>query len=189
MEEPASGRVPRLLEVGGRRLNREARIGARRRHRRRVLWPYLYVLPAVAAMAFAFGYPLVQVIRDSFYAGNFASPIWVGLDNYRGVIQDPAFHQSLENNLKLLLAVPVLLVLGLAVALVLNDRIRGGRQYQAIVFLPYVLPAAAIGIAFSFLLQQNGVLNTALRQAHLGAAGAGLARAAPISRSCRWADS
>ncbi len=168
MEEPASGRVPRLLEVGGRRLNREARIGAPRRHRRRVLWPYLYVLPAVAAMAFAFGYPLVQVIRDSFYAGNFASPIWVGLDNYRGVIQDPAFHQSLENNLKLLLAVPVLLVLGLAVALVLNDRIRGGRQYQAIVFLPYVLPAAAIGIAFSFLLQQNGVLNTALRQAHLG---------------------
>ena len=119
-------------------------------------------------MAFAFGYPLVQVIRDSFYAGNFASPIWVGLDNYRGVIQDPAFHQSLVNNLKLLLAVPVLLVLGLAVALVLNDRIRGGRQYQAIVFLPYVLPAAAIGIAFSFLLQENGVLNTALREAHLG---------------------
>ena len=70
----------------------------------------------MAAMAFAFGYPLVQVIRDSFYAGNFASPIWVGLDNYRGVIQDPAFHQSLENNLKLLLAVPVLLVLGLAPA-------------------------------------------------------------------------
>jgi ABC-type sugar transport system permease subunit len=168
VEEPASGRVPRLLEVGGRRLNREARIGARRRHRRRVLWPYLYILPAVAAMAFAFGYPLVQVIRDSFYAGNFASPIWVGLDNYRGVIQDPAFHQSLVNNLKLLLAVPVLLVLGLAVALVLNDRIRGGRQYQAIVFLPYVLPAAAIGIAFSFLLQENGVLNTALREAHLG---------------------
>ena len=62
-----------------------------------------------------------------------------------------------------------MLGLGLAIALVLNDRIRGGRQYQAIIFLPYVLPAAAIGIAFSFLLQQNGVLNTALREAHLGA--------------------
>src|SRR4029453_5718793 len=127
-----------------------------------------YVLPAVAAMVFAFGYPLAQVIRDSFYAGNFASPIWGGLDNYRGVIPDPAFPQSLVNNLKLLLAVPGLPVLGLAVALVLNDRIRGGRQYQAIVFLPYVLPAAAIGIAFSFLLQENGVLNTALREVHLG---------------------
>src|SRR6476646_7477060 len=98
-------------------------------------------------MAFAFGYPLVQVIRDSFYAGNFASPIWVGLDNYRGVIQDPAFHQSLENNLKLLLAVPALLVLGFAGARLRNARSRGGRQYQAIISIPYVLPAAAIGIA------------------------------------------
>ena len=61
-----------------------------------------------------------------------------------------------------------MLGLGLAIALVLNDRIRGMRQYQAIVFLPYVLPATAIGIAFSYLLQQNGVLNTALRDAHLG---------------------
>ena len=40
-------------------------------------------------MAFAFGFPLVQVVRDSFYAGNFDSPIWVGLDNYKGVIDDP----------------------------------------------------------------------------------------------------
>jgi len=133
-----------------------------------VLWPYLYVLPAAAAMVFAFGYPLVQVVRDSFYAGNFASPIWVGLDNYKGVISDPVFRQSLFNNLRLLLAVPVLVGLALFIALLINDRIRGGRHYQGIIFLPYVLPATAIGIAFSFLLQQNGVLNTALRDAHLG---------------------
>src|ERR1700730_18715898 len=142
---------------------------SRRPTRRRVLWPYLYALPAVGAMAFAFGFPLVQVVRDSFYAGDFSnSPIWVGLDNYKGVLSDPQFRQSLLNNLKLLLAVPIMLGLGLAIALVLNDRIRGMRQYQAIVFLPYVLPATAIGIAFSFLLQQNGVLNTALRHLHLG---------------------
>ena len=134
-----------------------------------MLWPYLYALPAVGAMVFAFGFPLVQVVRDSFYAGNFAAPIWVGLDNYKGVIDDPAFRQSLLNNLKLVLAVPVMVGLGLLIALVLNDRIRGGRHYQGIVFLPYVLPATAIGIAFSFLLQQNGVLNTALRQVHMGA--------------------
>ena len=131
-------------------------------------WPYLYALPAVGATAFAFGYPLVEVVRDSFYAGNFDSPIYVGLANYRGVLSDPAFRTSLFDNMKLLVTVPVMLGLGLAIALVLNDRIRGGRQYQSIVFLPYVLPATAIGIAFSFLLQENGVLNTAVRKAHLG---------------------
>ena len=36
------------------------------------------------------------------------------------------------------------------------------RQYQAIVFLPYILPATAVGLSFSFLLQENGVLNTVL---------------------------
>src|SRR5207245_9125225 len=76
---------------------------------------------------------------------------------------------SILNNMRLLVSVPIMLGLGLAIALVLNDRIRGMRQYQAIVFLPYVLPATAIGIAFSFLLQENGVLNTALRKVHLGA--------------------
>ena len=144
------------------------RTSARRRRRRRALWPYLYALPAFVAMAFAFLFPLVQVVRDSFYAGNFASPVWVGLDNYSGVIRDPEFRQSVLNNAKLLLTVPITIGLALLIALVLNDRIRGGRHYQAIVFLPYVLPATAIGIAFAFLLQLNGVLNTALRDAHLG---------------------
>jgi ABC-type sugar transport system permease subunit len=140
----------------------------RRQRRRRAIWPYVYILPALAAMGFAFGYPLVQVVRESFYAGSFDSPVWVGLDNYRGVLDDPEFRQSVVNNLKLLVTVPVMLGLALAIALVLNDRIRGARQYQAIVFLPYVLPATAIGIAFSYLLQGNGVLNTALRDIHLG---------------------
>jgi ABC-type sugar transport system permease subunit len=146
-------------------------VRARRRQRRRAVWPYLYALPAFVAMAFAFFFPLVQVIRDSFYAGNFASPVWVGLDNYSGVIHDPEFRRSLLNNAKLLLTVPVTIGFALLIALILNDRIRGGRYYQAIVFLPYVLPATAVGLAFAFLLQQNGVLNTALREAHLGALG------------------
>jgi ABC-type sugar transport system permease subunit len=141
----------------------------RRQRRRRAIWPYLYVLPAIAILGFTFGYPLVQVVRESFYAGSFDSPVWVGLDNYRGVLDDPEFRESVINNLKLLLSVPVMLGLGLAIALVLNDRIRGARQYQAIVFLPYVLPATAIGIAFSYLLQENGVLNSGLRDVHLGA--------------------
>src|SRR5262249_20705009 len=127
VEEPASGRVPLLPEVGVRELTPTTHgVARRRRRRRRPLWPYLYALPALGAMAFAFGFPLVQVVRDSFYAGDFTtSPIWVGLDNYKGVVSDPQFQQSLLNNLKLMLTVPIMLGLGLAIALVLNDRIRG----------------------------------------------------------------
>jgi ABC-type sugar transport system permease subunit len=59
-------------------------------------------------------------------------------------------------------------VLALIIALVLNAQIRGWRQYRTIVFLPYILPATAIGLTFSFLLAENGVINTQLRNWHLG---------------------
>jgi ABC-type sugar transport system permease subunit len=51
----------------------------------------------------------------------------------------------------------------------LNSGVRGWRQYRAIVFLPYILPATAIGLTFSYLLQRNGVVNTLLRDVGLGA--------------------
>jgi ABC-type sugar transport system permease subunit len=135
----------------------------------RRLWPYGFVAPAVLALAAAFLYPLVAVIRFSFYSGSLGNLVYVGTANYEGLWQDPVFIGSLLNNLKLLLTVPIMTVLALIIALVLNAQLRGWRQYRAIVFLPYILPATAIGLTFSFLLQENGVLNTQLRHWHLGA--------------------
>jgi ABC-type sugar transport system permease subunit len=143
----------------------EARRG---RRSRRPLWPYAFTLPAVAAIALVFVYPLVQVVRYSFFAGSTDQMTYVGTANYSNVVHDPVFTHSLLNNLKLLLTVPVMTVIALVVALVLNDRVRGWRQYRAIVFLPYILPATAIGLTFSYLLQRNGVLNTVLREIGLG---------------------
>jgi ABC-type sugar transport system permease subunit len=141
-----------------------ARAETRRGRRpRRPLWPYLFVAPAVAAIALVFIYPMVQVVRYSFFAGAASQMTYVGTANYTNVVHDPVFTHSLLNNLKLLLTVPVMTVIALVVALVLNDRVRGWRQYRAIVFLPYILPATAIGLTFSYLLQRNGVLNTLLR--------------------------
>lgn len=146
-----------------------SRAGARRgRRSRRPLWPYAFALPAVAAIALVFVYPMVQVVRYSFFAGSTDQMTYVGTANYSNVVHDPVFTHSLLNNLKLLLTVPVMTVIALVVALVLNDRVRGWRQYRAIVFLPYILPATAIGLTFSYLLQRNGVLNTVLREIGLG---------------------
>jgi ABC-type sugar transport system permease subunit len=128
----------------------------------RIPWPLPYILPSLAALALVFGYPLVTVIRDSLYSGDPQSLVYVGLDNYRAALSDPVFVQSMLNNLKMLLAVPVMTIIALLAALALNDRIRGWRVYRSVLFLPYVLPAAALGITFSYLLQRNGVLNTIL---------------------------
>ena len=78
------------------------------------------------------------------------------------------FVHAALNNLKLLISVPIMTALALVIALILNGQVHGWRQYRAIVFLPYILPATAIGLVFSFLLAQSGVLNSLLRSAHLG---------------------
>ena len=52
---------------------------------------------------------------------------YVGTANYRNVVQDPVFIHSLLNNLKLLLTVPVMTVLALRIALLLNAGMRGWR--------------------------------------------------------------
>jgi ABC-type sugar transport system permease subunit len=134
-------------------------------------WSYLFVLPAVVALAAIFVYPLIQVVRYSFYSGSVGSLTYVGAANYLNLWQDPVFVRSLLDNLRLLATVPVMTVLGLVIALIINAQVRGWRQYRAIVFLPYVLPATAIGLTFGYLLERNGILNTFLRDWGLGALG------------------
>lgn len=132
-------------------------------------WPYLFVLPAVVALAAIFVYPLVQVVRYSFYAGSVGALTYVGTVNYQNLWQDPVFVHSLLDNLKLLATVPVMTVLALVIALIINSQVRAWQQYRAIVFLPYILPATAIGLTFGYLLSGNGILNTFLRDWGLGA--------------------
>ena len=114
-------------------------------------------------MAFGFLYPLVSVVRNSVYAGTFYKAEYVGLGNFRVLFSDGAFITALTNNLKLLLTVPVMTVLALVIALALHEGVRGGRVYRTAIFMPYILPAVAIGIAFSAFLQYNGGLNVFLR--------------------------
>ena len=142
------------------------RRASRRRGRGRA-WAYAFVAPAAVAIAAAFIYPLCEDIRFSFYSGSIGDLVYVGTANYEGLWQDPVFLQSVLNNVKLLATVPIMTVIALVIALTLNAQVRGWRQHRAIVFLPYILPATAVGLVFSYLLEQNGLLNTQLRHWHL----------------------
>lgn len=133
------------------------------------MWPYLFVLPAVAALGFGFLYPLVSVVRNSLYAGTFYQLQYVGLANFRALLSDDVFVRAFTDNLRLLVTVPLMTVLALLVAVVLHDEVRGWRLHRSAVFLPYILPAAGIGLAFSAFLQFNGAFNQALRGLGMGA--------------------
>jgi ABC-type sugar transport system permease subunit len=149
------------------------RARARRRRARRitdrVLIPLGLLSPALALLAFIYGYPLVRLAQLSFERViTYQRTQPVGLDNYTFVVDDPAFRQALTNNLRLMIAVPVLVLASAVIASALREQWRGWRIQRSLGFLPYVLPIPAIGIAFSQILRSDGLLNGALDGAHLG---------------------
>ena len=138
----------------------------RRRRRLRLgrAEPVVWIAPAFAVVLFVFGYSMVELVRQSLeHKGS-----WVGLENFRLTLTDPTFQHALEHNARLLIAVPILVALGLLLAVLLFEGLRGWRFHRAMVFLPYVLPIPVVAVIFGQLLQLNGLLNQALRGLGLG---------------------
>ncbi|MGH3733893.1 MAG: carbohydrate ABC transporter permease [Acidimicrobiales bacterium] len=135
--------------------------------RRRQYWPYGYMAPVLFMLGLTFAYSFYEVVRYSFYAGSVGQLVYVGWSNYKELFQDPQFITSMFDNFKLLFCVPIVTFLSLAVALMINTTFRGVRHYRAIVFLPYILPATAMGLSFSYLLQGNGIVDQLLTNLHL----------------------
>jgi ABC-type sugar transport system permease subunit len=84
---------------------------------------------------------------------------FVGLTNYRALFKDDVFLEAVENNLNLLITVPIMVVVALILAVFLFERIRGWQFYRTTLFLPYLLPITVVGLIFSYIFQLSGVLN------------------------------
>jgi len=131
--------------------------------------PYLYVLPVVILILFIFVYPLVSIFRYSLISQQGEKEVFVGLANFKFISSDFIFWKALQNNLTLLLTVPILTILSLLVAISLYERVRGWRIYRSLIFMPFVLPSVVIGVVFIYLLEKDGIINTILRSIGLGA--------------------
>jgi multiple sugar transport system permease protein len=91
---------------------------------------------------------------------------FVGLKNYEQVISSDTFDVAVRNTLVFaLLTVPTVTALGLGVALLLNQRVRGFGVLVALVLLPWSIPLVSAGIMWRLLLHGNfGSLNGLLLQ-------------------------
>ncbi len=126
------------------------------------LLAYLYLSPALLFILVIFVYPVFDLLWRSLTNSAEGATHWAGLAAYRAALTDPVFWQALSNNIRLFLAVPVLVVLSLLIASIIFDRVRGWRLYRTIVFIPYVLAIPVVGIVFSYVLQLHGVFNVML---------------------------
>ncbi|MBD1909515.1 MULTISPECIES: sugar ABC transporter permease [unclassified Leptolyngbya] len=137
---------------------------------RRIGW--LLLLPALLLLIAVFAFPIGRAFWQSFYTQNLGTelqPQFSGLENYGRMMQDGRFWQTLGNT-TVFTVVSVLLefVLGLAIALVLNQAFRGRNIVRTIAILPWALPTALIALAWAWIFNdQYGVVNDLLRRVGL----------------------
>jgi N-acetylglucosamine transport system permease protein len=125
-------------------------------------------------------YPFGQALYYSMTDWSGFTPTYnfVGLDNFKALYHDTTFMQSMRNNIKLAIVVPlVTIVLALAIATVVtvggptkgNVRgIRGSGFYRVVSFFPYVVPAIVIGLIWAQVYDPSaGILNATLTKVGL----------------------
>ncbi len=126
----------------------------------------MFLLPAAVVLLVFFFIPFVQTIYLSFqdYNSNIYNPTWVGLANYRQLINSPIFYKVMWNTfLYLILAVPVLAVIPLFLAILINQKLRCLTLYKILIYLPVIVSIVVAAIAFKWLYAQSGILNCVMQ--------------------------
>lgn len=130
----------------------------------------LFLSPSIILTAVLGVYPLIWMLRYMFYDyAGYGEPMFTGLDNFRRVMQDDLFWESVGNTFvyaggKLLITIPVSLLL----AVILNGKLRGGNFLRGIYFMPTVISTAVISVVFYTIFNSyNGMVNTALMKLNL----------------------
>jgi sn-glycerol 3-phosphate transport system permease protein len=130
------------------------------------LYGWLLLLPAAALLALFTHYPVVATFWHSFLSTpKGARPAaWVGLDNYRQLIDDPIFWKAFVNNLWFALGtIPASIALALLMAVWVNGRIKGRGFLRLAYFTPTVLPMIAVAnIWLFFYTPEYGLLEKVL---------------------------
>jgi multiple sugar transport system permease protein len=139
---------------------------------RRALWGYLFISPwLVGLVGFILG-PMVASLYWSFTAYDILSaPHWVGLQNYQyAFYHDDQFWPSLGRSFYYAaLVVPLGIIASLALAMLLNQNVRGTNVFRSLFFLPHLTPAVAMAILWLWLLHpQLGPVNQFLKPLGLG---------------------
>jgi multiple sugar transport system permease protein len=127
---------------------------------------WLFASPWLIGTAIFLVGPVIASLVISLTDWNLiSSPRFVGLDNYAEMLDSRAFWQSVRVTLAyVVLGLPLFQVAGLALALLLNLRLRGMYLFRTILFLPSVLSGVAVAVLWLQLLNPaDGVVNQMLR--------------------------
>lgn len=140
-----------------------------RRHRAtgRLITGWIFIGPVVLGTLIFNILPMIPTVYASFTFWNGLNPPqWIGLENYVEIfqLQDPDLATAILNTCLYTIAyVPLGAAVGLALALIVNERLRGITFVRALFYLPVISSAVAIGVVWKWIFNwQYGLLDTLL---------------------------
>lgn len=128
----------------------------------------IFLLPGLVLFALFFVGPMMYSLRISFFDWKIAHPersIYVGFENYQRALSDPIFQRAVLNTLAYtVITVTVKMILGLCVALLLNQRLLGQTFFRVAYYLPVITSWVIVSLLFEYMFNgQAGLVNYILK--------------------------
>jgi multiple sugar transport system permease protein len=141
---------------------RKSRLSSRARE---AIECYIFMLPVILGLLLFYLGPMIASLYFSFTDYNMLSAAeWVGLENYRDLMDDDLFWKSLRvTAIYSAISVPLVLVLALILALLLNQKLPGTTFFRTVYYLPTVMSGVAVATLWKWIFNTDyGILNLLL---------------------------
>lgn len=130
--------------------------------RREALTGLAYAAVPLAGFLAFFIVPFFITVYMTF-TGGVGGTQFVGMANYVSILQSDAFQLAAANTFRFIaVGVPTIMAVGLLLALLLNQKLRGTAFFRPVYVLPLVLPVASVTLFFQIMFEKAGVLNHVL---------------------------
>ena len=130
-------------------------------NKKQSLTGWIFLAPAVLLIAIFSFVPMIRALLLSFQSGKGANLSFTGVNNFIRMFQDKIFMQSLMNNfIYLIIQVPIMLVLALILAAMLNNKnLKFKGLFRTAIFLPCATSLVSYAIIFRTLFANDGLIN------------------------------
>ncbi|MEW2029125.1 sugar ABC transporter permease [Streptomyces roseifaciens] len=139
--------------------------GVKRVRTHRAASPWLFLLPGLGTVAAFNLYPFLTTLHKAFTDARTLAPgHWVGLRNFRELLEDEQFWVALRNSgLYVVLVVPFTVLLPLLLALLVRKRIPGVAFFRSAFYTPVVASVVVVALIWEWMLDDRGLVNAVLR--------------------------
>lgn len=138
----------------------------KKRIMRKNMWCWVFMLPTLLLYILFQGYPIITSAWYSMldWSGMTMNATFVGLQNFKELLADPLFKNSVVNSFKyMIFSVPIQLILSLVIAYILTSIIKkGATVFRTMYFIPVITTASIVGIIMIFIFGGTGPINQVL---------------------------